>query len=555
MKDLQIKGKYTVKGEKQQIVANNNLTVYGAIQMARVLKKDVVFPKNDSNSFGRIISYNGQLKRIRIKQGSQFNFPTESQLLNSAMSYHSISNQGQELSKQYAIDQNQSSSVTVRFSQNANAACYFDVKLKQQVNIGRIGILAKYNGGYQNQLQNYNKYYVFDLSFYLRPAGFNLSYVNPDGITDQNDIQQIANCKGDYIKVYNINKPTINGKPYYIKTKPINGTETLYHCLYFNGISWVIGTSNFIKNDVNDINIVDNVLCPQTPNSYIISFDKSQLLDTNEVNIYRTINNSGIQRQITYKIHLTRGVNKWIKPSNRMHNYATTFYNSSFSEIKKQDRYMTLLSDTNSKYNRGNGTTSYINYDCYSTNFDSMLSYNCFSFEDLQQFTQLYNVLNQRYSVDECNENLSGFSPYIDAIRFFRTKHNESNMDTTLTIYSIDIFQPCKTPYNPCKIALSEDGIFRDENSWFVDSIQMKGDNIVVFSKQLQYNQAITNGLGFKYIGLFGNTNGHLNGTIPCQFKILNKNCFSKAQFQTPWQKTNQQQIIITYQISIGDAE
>jgi hypothetical protein len=50
-------------------------------------------------------------------------------------------------------------------------------------------------------------------------------------------------------------------------------------------------------------------------------------------------------------------------------------------------------------------------------------------------------------------------------------------------------------------------------------------------------SQGKTYGEGYKYIGLFGNFEGHLNGTIPADISIKNSNCFSKAEFVNPWQK------------------
>jgi hypothetical protein len=39
---------------------------------------------------------------------------------------------------------------------------------------------------------------------------------------------------------------------------------------------------------------------------------------------------------------------------------------------------------------------------------------------------------------------------------------------------------------------------------------------------------------------LFGNFDGHLDGTTPSDIIVKESNCFSKAKFAVPWSKDNE---------------
>ena len=557
MNDLYLNGKYTVSKKNQEIVAKNKLTIYGAIQIARFLKKDIVFPKNNVDSFGNIISYNGQLKKVRIKQGATVSFP-----------YSNVSNQGDNFNRKYMVDNSKTSQTILNFTgRDENTRYYFDIYLKQALNISRIGILAKYDcvglSTNTTQYSSDNAPYCNDLSFYLRPQGFEVNISPVSEETPSDPLIQVL--KGSYFRVYNVNKQTINEKPYYIKSGYYNNIYKHY-CLYYDLSieKWAIGQVELENLQNNQYSTIDNTYCPGVPTliaelDSVISLNASILKDQNQCFFSKNILNNSY----TYNMTITRGISKWIKPSNLLHYYYKNFYTESSSiTYTTQDRYMTLLADTMSTYSR-NGNENIkekINYNYGTNNFDSMLPYNCYSFETTESFKQLYYTKfsgTVTDTVDFCYENMMGFAPYIDAIRFFKTNsYNMPNYTQTMTIYSIDIFSPSKTPYNPCKIALSQNGIFEDaRNNWIVDSIEKKGSNTIVFSKKLSANDAITIGDGFTKIGLFGNFNGHMNGTLPSDVKISNKNCFSQAVFQYPWKKTNEEEVELTYQLTIGDEQ
>ena len=567
MNCLQLKGKYTISKKDENIIVDNKLTIFGALQLARLFKKDVTFPKNNSNYFGRIVSYNGQLKKIRIKEGSDVSF--------SNINSNAISIDNNEQTMNHIIDGSLTSSTLMKITKSGNATGSFDIVLKDAVNLKRIGILAHYlpNSNEQFNQNNFNNIsYIPDLSFGVKIDGFNLKYTKKQGgtsteLSKENDQYQFL--QGDYVRVYNPYKPTINERPYYLNKQKDSKLKDHIYCLHFywydeqKKYCWAISQAIFTELSNDNLKTPANKYCVDIPSQQpkIILNGITSLSETNSFDSTKTVVQDDTSVQYKYNFVINKGTETWLQPVNRLYNYLVDYFDTNGVKLT-QKRYMSLLSDmSNMNYLIYNNYTKKINYNAYSNSFDNMLSYSIVSFENLSNFQQLYNVKkdeNDVYikTIQSSDQNITGFIPYVTALRFTSTNLRRQSQyygyDNKLRIYSIDLFQQLKTPYIPCKIALStSQDAWEQANSWFVDSIQLKGDNTVVFTKQLQANQGVTQN-GFVKIGLFGNFNGYLDGTLPNQIKIIKQNCFSQAKFVNSWTKTNQQQIIVTYQLIIG---
>ena len=596
---MKITGKYTIKKQNTKIQKYNNLTIFGALQLARLLKRDIVFPKVNNKPYGYTKLYSGQYKKVSIINGSDIEFQNSrsSSFANFDSNYTNPPTISNEYSKMHMIDDEYSTYVKMNFNASHNwGKTFFDVELNQPLNIGKIGLMAKTDAPQENNSDKTSDYYFSkfsDWTVYFRPQGVRLQFYNINGSNAQS-IQELRDSAGDYIRVYNINYPLHNNKPYFIQNKirqykvtqlvdgvqtEVNRTQRVFYLMYYNSqrAKWAVGkfvdnlqhNSEWTGHNTIDKYLFSNIQLTKNninyiDNNYLYTIDTNSVLQKNETYISLTDTPVDI---IDATVYLNRQkINKWIKPTYRLHNYLTNFYTQGTSAQTKQYRYLQMISDfgnnftANGTKTNGNFTVKYSKGDA---NFNNYLAYSCFSFQDISEVNKLYNFIDNGYvyNVDFCNEQLVGFMPYVDGIRFCKTNngsgyYNTSNnysINRPAIFYSIDVFVKTPTPYNPIKIGLSENGTFNDANSWFVDNITKVGNNKVVFTKTLETTQGVTNGSGYKYIGLFGNFDGHLDGTLPADVYVKNSNCFSKAEFAIPWSKDNDQSIVITYQLTIGD--
>lgn len=592
---MKINGKYIIKKSNEKIVQKNNLTIYGAFQLARFLKRDVVFPKINNSPYGYIKSYAGQYKKISIVNGSVITIPQKDDTNNAKDGWlrkfnnnfltPTISN---AYSETYMIDDNYQTYLKMTFNAtNPSAKTYFDIDLSQPLkNIAKIGLMAKTQG---NQVQEgsdsfYKK--VTDWTIYFRPQGVKISI-------DQNKIgvmvgssantSFVMNTAGDYIRVYNINYPLYNGKPYYIMNKIVDNQsnpQRCFYCLFYNGESWsVANVTTLIKTGLSTQQFgvgnktIDRYIFPEIDNTLIIYSINGINSVNQKTSLLRVDINDSNFTSAQIQLNSTK-IDKWIKPVYRLYNYLTNFYGGSENNYNEmaEHRSLQLIADFNQTINAVNVNNSdsedlKINYQINSnTDFDQYLAYSCYSFQscynnDKSGFAeQLYNLKDDEYgtNIDFCNQHVVGFIPYIDGIRFCKNNNDSSSNynnlnNATVVFYAIDLFVKTPTPYNPIKIALTQDEYFNDDNSWFVDSVQKIGNNKVVFTKTLQSTQGQTIGGGYRKIGLFGNFDGHLNGTLPADISIKDRNCFSQAVFENSWSKDDQQSVVITYELTIGD--
>lgn len=202
-----------------------------------------------------------------------------------------------------------------------------------------------------------------------------------------------------------------------------------------------------------------------------------------------------------------------------------------------------------------------ITYDCDSSDFNPMLSYNSYSFQHILDLKSSYGYpTTQTIPLEYYRDNIVGFIPYVKKIRFCKYNNNNYYNSGTyyyvsnMIFYQIDLFEKICSPYPPIKIALAQQNSnYTEANCWYVDSIQRVG-NKVVFIKTLQSEQGNTN-IGFERIALVGNFDGHLSGTLPIDVKINDSNIFSEAVFENSWKKMEGQNVILNYQLTVGDEE
>ena len=585
---MKLSGKYTVIKNSEKIQQPNKLTIFGALQIAKLLKRDVVFPKFNNSPFGYIKSYGGQYKKISIVDGSTVDYANSSQFAQFGGTNYKPTYISNQYSPAYMIDDDYSTYVKMTYSINtSNSQTYFDINLTQPLNIGKIGIAAKIDGFSNNgSYDNYDSYERFskmsDFTVYFRPQGVHIT------IHEGNTSTVLKDTEGDYIRVYNTIMPTINEKPYYIMNKMVqqqtqegtSGYKRVFYCLYYNNEykQWAVkDVTTLIETSINQ-NATDN---HKTIDKYIFSSTSLNSTDclytfavptvTQKINSVIQLNHlhSTISNVVsTASIFLNdKKINKWIRPVYRLHNYFNNFYGQGTAVQTQQKRNMQMISDIGCHITNKSGNTKqqgiYIKYSSNDSGFNQYLSYSCFSFQSIAVGEKsivdtLYNYNNQVFTTDlQCvKQHLVGFVPYVDGIRFCRTnssRYEQYLVGNPTIIYAIDLFVKTPTPYSPIKIGLSQSGNFDQTNSWYVDKIEKIGTNKVVFSKTLTPSQGKTYGEGYKYIGLFGNFEGHLNGTIPADISIKNSNCFSKAEFVNAWQKDDSQSIQLQYQITIGD--
>lgn len=584
---MKLNGKYIIQKNNQKIQQNNNLTIFGAIQIARLLKRNIVFPKFKNKPFGYTRAYGGQYEKVSIINGSDLQYSSDNfSDFDSNYSSLNITNQYSDL---YTIDDDYSTYTKMNFNSGGNSyrTSYFDINLPQPLNIAKIGLVAK-TDGYETTDQYYKHQKYSDWSIYFRPQGVNIQFETDSSNYNTN----LLNTAGDYIRVYNVNYPTHNGKPYFVMNKiityqqlvenqPIEKTKRVFYCLYYNTVKngWAVrDVTDFLNSPLTAQDQVGYT----TLDKYIFSKSNRSNLDQDFIYIIPV---SSVTQKSQYLIQPVevdqqsfgkappiklnrKKINKWIKPNYRLHNYLTNFYGQNTTTQTQQFRNMQLVSDFGDKITNKNGNTQQstqnIKYAQGDVGFNQYLAYSCFSFQSINTTNELYNFKEGVYqcSVDFCNQNLVGFIPYVDGIRFKKQNNDGTNRpndsrprycDESIMFYSVDVFVKNPTPYNPIKIGLSQNGVFSDVNSWFVDKIEKVGNNKVVFTKELDVSQGMTFGDGYKYIGLFGNFDGHLDATLPADIRIKDSNCFSKAQFATAWQKDAQESVVITYQLTIGD--
>ena len=587
---MKLSGKYTVIKNSEKIQQQNKLTIFGALQIAKLLKRDVVFPKINNSPFGYIKSYGGQYKKISIVDGSTIDYANSSQFSQFGGSNYKPTYISNQYSPTYMIDDEYSTYVKMTYSINtANSQTYFDINLTQPLNIGKIGIAAKIDGFSNNSYyDDYDRSERFakmsDFTVYFRPQGVRITIQDGDIST------VLTNTGGDYIRVYNTIMPTINGKPYYIMNKMVqktqegtSGCERVFYCLYYNNHykQWAVkDITELIMSSItsiasdnhkiidkyifssNDLNMLNSTDCLYTFAVPSVTQKTNSVIQLNH--LHSTISNV----VSTASIFLNdKKINKWIRPVYRLHNYFNNFYGQGTTVQTQQRRNMQMISDIGCYIKNKSGNTKQqqmqIKYSANDGGFNQYLSYSCFSFQsiatdDKSIVDTLYNYNNQIFTTDlQCvKQHLVGFVPYVDGIRFCRINSNRTEqylVGNPTIVYAIDLFVKTPTPYSPIKIGLSQSDNFDQTNSWYVDKIEKIGTNKVVFSKTLTPSQGKTYGEGYKYIGLFGNFEGHLNGTIPADISIKNSNCFSKAEFVNPWQKDDSQSIQLQYQITIGD--
>lgn len=571
---MQLNGKYTIKKKNETIQTKNNLTIFGALQIARLFKRNIVFPKN-AKSFGCNLSYDGEYTKLSVKEANGVTFPFGNTKINVS---------GEKLNTTYIYDDNLNTSTTFTFDAGYNQNVYFDLQLKNSMNIGKIGIMAKINGdgNYVGSSQSY--YSLADWTILFKPEGINIEFVK----TNQNAMPiKTTILSGDYIRVYNPNMPTINNKPYYIMNKLImrDGNticQRLFFCLYYCNrtnkwrirnvtLSYQTESSNNFKTLSDDF-VLSQYSISHLQDEYIDDGSETYSQYTGQYQFETDNLNDNYQQQwktgdtnidTVGNVTITMNIGKWIRPCYKLHTYMNNFYNgyagssasptimSSFSnsDVYQSFRWMQMIPDNNANY-QGKGT---LNYNKGNSSFDQYLCYNTYSFESLQGFNALYNYDQNEKTADFCRQHMVGFIPYVKTVRFVKKTAYGDYRNRSANFYGIDIYQKNSTPYNPIKIALTQSNQFNQSNSWFVDTIQQKGDNSVVFTKTLAAQEGITSGTGFKKIGLFGNLDGHLQATLPKDVIIKKSNCFSQATFANRWIKTSDQQVVVTYQLSIGD--
>lgn len=577
---MKIKGKYHIQKGNNKIQTNNKLTIFGALQLARYFKRNIVFPKHNK-SFGCLLSYDGEYGKISVKDGASItNFNG------------GVSVSGSNLNTAYTYDDDLNTYTIYNFTRSDNVQTFsFDLKFKNSINIGKIGIMAKSHDVYDRnneQSQSFNG--LNDWTMFFKPQGVKITFEEKD-LTNDSTIENICSLfSGNYIRVYNANYPLHNNKPYYIMNKYIklgdNSYSRIFCCLFYNKNNWTIkkisldntynGDTDFdtvsskyciSKSDIQNLDsIVDTnfngtnsafqwvkTLTNMNENNFVFQF-KNQYLSQNFTEKWQIYDNPNLYY---CEVTLTNSIEPWLKPCYTLHTYLNDFYsNDAVLQTYDKWRWMQLIPDNYTRYT-GNGNT-YLNYNNRNNNFNPYACYNVYSFESLQGFNALYNLSSKydKLSVDFCNEHMVGFIPYISEIRFYKkTAHTTYYKQSSLDIFGIDIFEKHSTPYNPIKIALTQTNDFNNANSWFVDTIERKGNNTIVFTKTLNTQDGITTSTGFKKIGLFGNLDGHLIGTLPKDIIIKKTNCFSSANFANPWTKTNQQTVIITYELTIGEEE
>ena len=527
--EIEITGKYNCKkcpknGKSININTKNNITKFGALQLARFLDKDIVFPKKElTNTFGSSVGYNNDIRKITIKNGSS--------IVTVGKSDNDIYLGGMDNVKN-SIN-NDPSNYTTYITKNLSGEVDIEIYFPRSINLKKIGLLSRFNFGDVNN-NSYASTIMQNVYVDLKTEGY---HINDSG-RSEND-KYYNNYGGDFLRCYDIEKPLYNNKPYYIrKTKSsVTSREYVRLYLFYDNQRWVV--FNRLPNDGETV----------TP-----------LLSSGSTNGYPDSTSWSGATISSY-------IDNWYEPCYRLYDPMVRQNLVVSTESGTQ-----FMDDTNAN---PSGTwqdkpmcwdfshSSYNDYNVNSTNYSGSKIYQNFSFESLETKIDMYGYGENFIESRGESENIFGFAPNIKAIRLRIKPISSSNRNYTkliFDIFSIDIFEAILTPYNPCKIALSTttDG-FTESNSWIVDNIEIKGDDTVVFSKTLDYSDGVTIGTTeYNAIGLFGNFSGTLNSSDPSDVDVISnqtlveKNCFSKAIFETSWIKTEDEQVVISYELKIN---
>lgn len=526
-REIEITGKYNCKkisphGKCVEINTKNNITKYGALQLARFLDKKITFSKKElSNTFGSTIGYNNETKKISIKNGST--------LATIGQSNNNLYLGGSNNVKN-SINSDPSN-YTTYITENLSGEVDIEIYFPKSINLKKIGLLSRFNFG-DSSNNSYPSTIMQNVYVDLKTEGY---HINDSGLSENDKYYNTYG--GDFLRCYNLDTPLYNNKPYYIrKTKSsLSSREYVRLYLFYDGQKWVI---------FNRLPNTGETITPFLNSSTTNGYPDSASWSSSTISSY---------------------IDNWYEPCYRL-----------YDPMVRQN----LVALTNSEINFSDDTNlnpsgtwqnkpmcwdfSHINYNDYNINssdYSGNKIYQSFSFESLETKVDMYGIGEEFIESRGEYENLFGFAPNIKAIRL-RTKPISYSTYSKLIfdIFSIDIFEAVLTPYNPCKIALStnENG-FTEANSWIVDNIEIKGDDTVIFSKTLDYEEGVTIGsIEYDKIGLFGNFSGTFNSSEPTNIKITNdqeiieENCFSKATFETSWIKTNDEQVIISYELKIN---
>lgn len=606
MNELQFKGKYIIQQKDKTIQQKNSLTFYGALQLARLLKKDIYCSKNNKGSFGNTKIYDGEYKKISIKDGSFISFPQ----YNIDGSQNKIQLQGNNITTNYAFDDVYSTFVMIKAGDNNSTQYSFDLNLKRAINLGKIGIVAKVLGDDVTEESNY-AYDVRSLqqwAIMMKPQGKNIVF---------KEGSEYSKYDGKYLKVYNSLYSKINNKSYYICKKEKEDGDSVFYCFcyYSSKNAWAIfeislqtnaeaiyNVEDYLNHEIERIINNDDEILPV----FLFSNETKDGEQPLQLDLQSTKDYSfnKIDKQttgvISSSVRIEKQIDLWVRPIYKMHNYMGNFTTNMQNVSTENFRYMQLIADNNSNikmYNQASGKASKkIQYSNINNVNDLLLAYNSYSFQGFDDFCQLYNYTSQKCEVcggtgisknaddaslcTECQgrgyfviinnegffspkysrQNYMGFIPYVKTIKFIRLTDsteigtNSSGMEKKPTIfYGIDLYEKCSTPYNPIKIALSSSKTFNEANSWFVDNISVV-QNKIVFTKQLSYTQGNSESQ-YKYIALFGNFNGHLNGTLSTDIVLTEENCYSMAEFAIPWKKQSDEAVVLTYQLSLDNKQ
>lgn len=525
--EIEITGKYNCKkisknGNASEINTKNNITKFGALQLARFLDKDIIFSKKElTNTFGSPVGYNNETRKISIKNGSSLVTvgKTDNEIYLGGM--NNVKN---------SIN-NDPTNYTTYITKNLSGEISIEIYFSKSINLKKIGLLSRFNFGDSNN-NSYSSTIMQNVYIDLKTEGY---HINDSGRTENDKYYNIYG--GDFLRCYDINKPLYNNKPYYIrKTKSsLSSKEYVKFYLFHDKQKWVV--LNRLPNEGESF----------TP-----------LLSSSATN--------GYPDSVTWSgATVSSYIDNWYEPCYRLYDPMVR------QNLVVSSESGTQFMDDTSANPSGNwqdkpmcwdfSHSSYNDYNVNSTNYSGSKIYQNFTFESLETKVDMYGAGENFNESRGESENIFGFAPNIKAIRLrIKPVSYSSYSKLIFDIFSIDIFEAILTPYNPCKIALSTnvDG-FTEVNSWIVDNIEIKGDDTVVFSKTLDYLDGVTIGTTeYNAIGLFGNFSGILNSSNPSDIDIVSeqtlieKNCFSKATFETSWIKTEDEQVIISYELKIN---
>lgn len=505
---IEIKGTYycNIKSDKQnrEILTHNNITRFGARQIARFLNKDITFSNiKYQQTFGSPISYHGQSRKISIKKTKQQDVIVledgETIQPNIGNNIVSMLDGDRYQSCQYTITEN-------------NTDEYFEIQifLQKPINLKKIGVLTK---------SNTNKLLTSYVD--IKTAGYKIEFYRGTEVV----------AGGDYHQSY---LESQNGRNVYINKEVVDDTYQ-ERLLFYNGKRWIIKDGRPTDFSLSNSQKEDGTFQPQ---SDVYAYSAQTTLTPDKVSWF--INYVGYD-----SINVNKHLQKWYQPCYRLYDPYVRQHiqgqpNSSVNISNWEDRPMLFCFSRTS--------------DDYSSEETANCNYQCFSFESIENmedkhgydYTYNNDTIYHQTLGGEVQENaIIGFAPNIQAIRL-RIKRK---LNITFDVYCIDLYEYLPTPYNPCKLVLKDEA--GEIYSYIVSDIEKNGSK-VLFKYLLDYGQG--NEINYKKIGLFGNMDGHINCTTPSDIEIKNENCFSCAQFQSVWSKSDDEQVQLTYQLSIEDA-